>query len=394
MKKQLLFVYPEMMLGGSTTSLISMLKSINYDYYEVDLLMYKNRGEYLTDLPKEVNILPEAALFSNTKLSKLKKNWAFLKSSDFVKGLFYEAFYKRKIGINNQIISLFHTRYSRNTDKQYDVAIGYLELWADYYVLQKVSALKKVIWIHIDYLSARFIPSLDKETFENADNIVCVSESCLLNFNHVFPHFKDKSFVFENILMPRHIKELAEKISETDRNLMKFNGIKLVTVCRMSIHTKGLDRCIKAAKKLKKEGYNFKWYMIGDGEDLDLLKAMISDSHLNDEIVLMGEKKNPYPYMRECDVYVMASRREGKPMAVTEAQILGLPIVVTNYSSAKEQVVNGVDGIIVENDDEAIYSGIKDILDNPDLIKKFKENILKKEINNEEILKKLDSMIL
>ena len=118
--------------------------------------------------------------------------------------------------------------------------------------------------------------------------------------------------------------------------------MKLVTVCRLSIHTKGLDRTILATKRLKEQGYNFKWIIIDDGEDRELLEEMIEKESLKDRIFLIGQKKNPYPYMKQCDVFVMASRREGKPMAVTEAQILGLPIIVTNYSSAKEQVINGL----------------------------------------------------
>ncbi|MEK4530988.1 glycosyltransferase [Solibacillus sp. FSL K6-1554] len=393
MKKKLLFVYPELMLGGSTTSLISLLKSINYDKYEVDLILYKNRGEYFNDLPEQVNILHEASIFIDSISSKLKKISKFFFSGTFLKGFYFELVYKKEIGINSQIMSLFHSNNSNKVEKNYDVAIGYLELWADYYVLQKVNAQKKIIWIHIDYLNTRFIPLIDYKRFKNADIIVCVSESCLLNFNKVFPQLSDKSIVLENLLLPQYVENMAEKREDIDVNLMKYDGLKLITVCRLSIHTKGLDRSIIAAKKLKVEGYNFRWFIIGDGEDFELMRDMIRKSNLINEIILMGEIKNPYPYIKQCDVYVMASRREGKPMAVTEAQILGLPIIVTNYSSAKEQVINGKDGIIVDNVDDAIYSGIKEILDNPILIKKFKENLLKRELKNEELIEKFNSIL-
>lgn len=382
------------MLGGSTTSLISLLNSINYNKYEVDLILYKNRGEYFNDLPLEVNVLPEASIFSTDSiLNKCKKICRFILSGIFIEAFIYELIYKWKIGLNSQVVSKFHSKYSRKLDRKYDVAIGYLELWADYYCLQKVSAAKKIIWIHIDYLNAGFISSLDYKMFKKSDKIVCVSESCLINFNVKFPEFSNKSVVFENILSSRYIKKKAEEKSEFDSNLIHFDGLKIVTVCRLSLHTKGLDRSIIAAKRLKEQGYNFNWVIVGDGEDRELLEKIIENESLKDRVFLIGEKKNPYPYIKQCDVFVMASRREGKPMAVSEAQILGLPIIITNYSSAKEQVKNGEDGIIVDNVDEGIYEGIKMVLDDPASIKKFKEQLSKRELSNEILIEDFYSLI-
>ncbi|WP_431029551.1 glycosyltransferase [Lysinibacillus sp. LZ02] len=394
MKKKLLFVYPELMLGGSTTSLISLLNSINPNRYEIDLIMYKNRGEYFNDLPVYVNILEEASIYStDSLLNKFKKSCKFIYSGFFLKAIIYELIYKKKLGFNNQVMSKFQNGNSQKLKKKYDIAIGYLELWADYYVLQKVFALKKVIWIHIDYLNVGFIHSLDYKIFKKADKIVCVSESCLLNFTKVFPEFSGKTVVFENILSSQYVRKRATEKEGVDNSLIQHDGLKLVTVCRLSIHTKGLDRAIIAAKRLKEEGYSFKWFIIGDGEDYKVLKEMISKYDVQDRFILVGEKKNPYPYIKQCDVYVMASRREGKPMAVTEAQILGLPIIVTNYSSAKEQVKNGEDGIIVDNVDEGIYEGVKEILNNPSLIKTFKINLQNRELSNESIIKSFYSII-
>lgn len=395
MKKKVLFVYPELMLGGSTTSLISLLNSLDYHKYEVDLILYKNRGEYFDDLPQQVNVLKESSiLHKDSPLSKYKKICKLILSGVIIEAFIYEWVHKKKIGFNNQVISKFYSKNSRELDGKYDVAIGYLELWASYYCLQKVSATKKIIWIHIDYLNAGFIPSLDYKVFKKADKIICVSENCLVNFNKQFPEFINKSMVFENILSSHFIKKRAEeKDEEFDGELSNFDGLKLVTVCRLSIHTKGLDRTMMAAKRLKEQGYHFKWVIIGDGEDRELLEKKVEKEGLKDRIYLIGEKKNPYSYMKQCDVFVMASRREGKPMAVTEAQILGLPVIVTNYSSAKEQVENDQDGIIVENVDEGIYEGIKQVLDNPTLIRKFKEKLSKRQLSNEALIRDFDSMI-
>ncbi|MGE7020281.1 glycosyltransferase [Solibacillus cecembensis] len=393
MKKKILFIYPELMFGGSTTSLISLLKIIDYNQYEVDIVLYRNKGEYFGDLPIQVNILPEVSIFTNTFYSRCRKIWSFIVSGIFLKAISAELFYKKKLGFNHQIMSQFHSNHSRKIKKNYNIAIGYLEMWADYYTLEKVSAHKKVIWIHIDYLITGLIPSLDYKSFQKADKIVCVSESCLLNFNKAFPNLSHKVVVFENILSSDYVKKRATDAIDYNSNLEDYNGIKLVTVCRLTIHTKGIDRSIAAAKKLKEEGYNFRWFIIGDGEDYTLLEDMIKKKNLKDTLFLLGEKKNPYPLIQKCDLYVMASRREGKPMAVTEAQILGLPIIVTNYASAIEQVRNDVDGIIVTNNDEGIYEGIKKVLDCPQLIDKYKKNLTKRKLGNEAEIEKFYSII-
>lgn len=387
----MLFVYPELMLGGSTTSLISLLKSIDYNHFEVDLVLYRNRGEYFNDLPIQVNVLPEVSSFTSSFFSNCRKLFYFIVSGIVLKAIFAELFYKKKIGFNSQIMCQFQSRHSRKIEKTYDIAIGYLELWADYYTLEKVMAQKKLIWIHSDYLKTGFIPLLDYKRFKKADQIVCVSESCLVSFNKVFSNLSHKVVVIENILSADYVKQRATEAIDFNSDIENFNGIKFVTVCRLTMHTKGLDRSIAAAKKLKAEGHHFRWFIIGDGEDYKLLEDLIQEENLEDTFFLIGKKINPYPYIQKCDVYVMSSRREGKPMSVTEAQILGLPIIVTNYSSAKEQVLHGEDGIIVDNTDEAIFGGMKEILDNPSLIRKFKENVLKKEINNAALIEQFYS---
>lgn len=383
-----------MMTGGSTTSLISLLTSIDYSTYAVDLILYNKKGAYLKDLPVQVNVLSEAALYpTSSKLAKYKKLGAFLFSGFFFKAFFSEAIYKRKIGLNSQIMSQFHKSISRDLENRYDVVIGYLELWASYYALEKVAALKKISWVHIDYKNTGFVPALDYRSFVKADKIVCVSKSCLDNFNKIFPDFSNKTVVLENSLSAKLVQQRAANQEGFNQREIDFNGLKLITVCRLALHTKGLDRAIMAAKKLKEEGYQFKWFILGHGEDYSELEELIEKNKLSDRFILIGEKKNPYPYLQACDVFVLASRHEGKPMSVTEAQILGLPIIVTNYSSAKEQVMHGEDGIIVENVDEGIYRGLKEILDNPGLVKKFKENLLNRQRSNENLIEDFYSLI-
>ena len=169
----------------------------------------------------------------------------------------------------------------------------------------------------------------------------------------MFPEFHYKTIVLENIVSPSYI--LGNCSSVLKDLSVEEESLNIITACRLSIYTKGLDRIILALRRLIDNGYNVKWYIIGDGPDRKEFEEMIIKNNLENYLFLLGQKDNPYPYIKRCDVYVMPSRYEGKPIAVTEAQILGLPVIVTNYSSASEQVMNEVDGLVVNNDDHSIY---------------------------------------
>ena len=141
------------------------------------------------------------------------------------------------------------------------------------------------------------------------------------------------------------------------------------------------------------DGFVFKWYIIGDGPDKNKMIKHIKNEKLDDTLLMLGKLSNPFPYLKECSLFVLPSRYEGKPMSVTEAQILGLPVVVTNYESAREQVINGVDGIIIDNNDYSLYEGLKPILFNPSILIEYKMSLLKKEIDSSHEINKLYSLM-
>lgn len=392
MKKKILFAYPEMMVGGSTTSLLSLLNTIDYNEYEVDLILYKNRGVFLNDIPHQVNLLQQACKFPrHSFLITLKKVFILLKKSYLIKALIDEFKYNKRLGFNKQTMAYAQTFISRKLNKRYDIAIGYLELWADAYILNNVKSQKIITWIHTDYSSSHLIPAIDFEQFCKSDSIVCVSENCLKNLKISFPTMTNKLKVVENILSPKYIKGKAmEKIHDFDN---QYSGIRIITVCRLNINTKGLDRIILASKKLCDEKYIFKWYILGDGGDRSKLQKLIIQFNLENNVILLGEKINPYPYYQKCNLFVLPSRYEGKPMSVTEAQIMGIPVIVTRYSSAEEQVNQDIDGLIVDNDDLSIYHGIKKILDNPELLVMFKKSLINRKIGNEDCINQFYSLI-
>lgn len=390
MKQKILFVYPEMMVGGSTTSLLALLKAMDPSRFEVDLILYKDRGELLADLPATIRRLPQASRYPDNDLrSDLTKSLSLLARGYLPKALFAERKYHRRWGLNLQVMADAQAFLSRKLEKPYDVAIGFLELWSHAYLLSGVRAAKKIGWVHVDYEKAGYVPGLDRDRFRQLDQIAIVSESCRTSLSKAFPEFSPKMVVMENILSARSIREKAL----ADEGI-HFDGLKIITVCRLTIHTKGLDRIVAAAKKMRTEGARFRWFIVGEGQDRAELEHLIEQNGLQDVVFLLGLKLNPYPIMKSCDVFVLPSRNEGKPMSVTEAQILGLPVIVTDYASAREQVEDGVDGLIARDPgEETIHAALRSILDHRERLDAMKQNVMQKDFSYETTLQSFYQLI-
>lgn len=389
--KKILFIYPEMMIGGSTTSLVSLLNAIDYTEFEVDLILYKAKGPLIADIPKQVNVLPQASRYPGNDLyTFIKKTFRLLSKGYITKALLAEWKYHKRIGLNNQVMAYGQAAISKGSENEYDAAIGFLELWSHAYLTGYTKAVLKIGWIHVDYEKAHYIPKLDEENLGKLDKIVSVSQSCLNSFNKSFPAFHDKAMFMENVLSSHYIREKAGM-----GDGVSYEGLKIATLCRLVIETKGLDRAVLAAAGLKNDGCEFRWFIIGDGPDRQRLEGMIEKHGLSKEMILLGQKLNPYPYLKSCDLFVLPSRYEGKPVSVTEAQILGLPAIITEYASAGEQVNDGTDGLIVKNNSEVdVYRAIKRVFDEPEMLERFKKAIAHKDLNNDITMKKFYDLLV
>lgn len=394
--KKIFIAYNYMMIGGSTTSLLSILNNIDYTEYEVDLLLMNSNGELINLIPSSVNILPEALHYKSKKEEKIKKILSPISFTKVIKSRIMPIVLKKYNpgAIRAQIINLENARLSRRIIKEYDVAIGFIETWATYYVANHIKARKKIAWYHLDYIAAGFFPKYDRKVYEKFDNIVLVSEKCKENFECIFPVFSEKTVHIDNILSKKHINNLANIYSQS---IIKNNSEKLniITVCRISFEHKGLDRAVRALKRVVQEFNNVRlnWYIIGDGEDLDRLKELIIELNLDKYVYVLGSKINPMPYIKESDLFLLPSKYEGKPMAVTEAQLLGIPPIVTEYASAHEQIENNVDGIILKNSEQGIYEGFRDLFNGNINIKKLKKNLELKDYSNISEMKKIIKLV-
>ncbi|WBW98957.1 glycosyltransferase [Oceanirhabdus sp. W0125-5] len=392
MKKNILFVINKLSCGGAEKSLISLLQTIDYSKYNVDLFLFKHEGVFLNRIPKEVKLIKEPTDYKYFDMSIkkaiidcLKKGRINLVLSRIFAGYIFKS--EPNPAKAEQRAWKHISKSLQNINKHYDTAIGYLEKNPIYFSVDKVKAAKKIGFIHSDYDNLGMDSKIDKKYFDKLDNIITVSQECANVLKKRFSMYTHKINVMYNIVSPNVINQMSFEESN-----IKYDGIKIVSVGRLS-YEKGFDMSIEACKKLVESGYKIKWYLIGDGEDRDKLKNLIKESNLKERILLMGIKENPYPYIREADIYVQPSRFEGKSIAIDEAKILHKPIVVTNFRTAKDQIINGQNGLIVDMNSKSIAEGIKKLIDNNELINKFKDNLSKEKLGTESEIEKLYKLI-
>ncbi len=391
-KKKVLIAYGGMVVGGSTTALLSMLKEWDFEKYNVDLVLYDRGFPFEKDIPHQVRVLNGRSSIPNDSTKKLKKGIQYALSPYWIKKRWYTLKYKdRRAGL--YAIGQFKVqKLSRRLKERYDIAIGYLEDWSDEFVAYNVEATQKIMWIHLDFANVQYInKSLTERYLSKADKIVCVSVECLKNFNTLFPDLSSRSVYLPNINSAEYIRERSLENLDDDnlKHMKECKKFKIISVCRLSIYHKGIDRMIWAAASMKKSGLIFEWYVIGDGFERLKIEEMIRDNDIEDCFFLLGTKMNPYPFIKQADVFCLPSRYEGKPIVVTETMMLGIPPIVTEYASAKEQIENNVDGIIVSNSDDTIAGALKYAYNNKENVKALKKQLRLRDYSNKEDIEKV-----
>ena len=274
-------------------------------------------------------------------------------------------------------------------NKKYDVSIDYNGQYILYYMVDKIKAKKKISYFHSDYKRWPYYKRADRIYYPLVDYIVTISDICKKSLDDIFENCKSKTRVIHNISSPKIIKELSSKSCDVQ---FDHNYINVIMVGRPS-SVKGYDFAIKACKRLKESGYKVKIYSIGTSDEIYKYKKMAKDYGVEDEFIFLGETSNPYCYMKEADIYIHPSRFEGKSVAIDEAKILCKPIIITNFTTAKDHITDGVDGIIVEMSTEGVYAGIKKIIEDKNLAIKFSYNLSKENLGNEDEVNKLYRLI-
>ena len=345
MKKQLLIVSGGMEIGGIERSLFGLLGEIDYDRYDVDLLLFRVGGELLPLIDRRCNILPEikqCAAMTLPIASAIKATPVI-----GIKRAVNRIISTKKYGSSDAATFALLSSYWRSCvssmpaqKKKYDVAISFM--WPHDYAAKNVIADKKIAWIHTDYTVAKMDFAKDEKAWRSFDKIAGVSDEVCEAFKKVYPSLSDRIVTIENILSAEFVKSQAEK--------EKPEGIDpdvpaILSVGRFTA-SKAFDLAAESCRIMKEKGCKFKWYLIGFGPDEELIRSKIKENRVEDTMIILGKKNNPYPYMAACDVYAQPSRYEGKAVTVREAQMLGKPVIITDFETAKGHVEDGVDGVI------------------------------------------------
>lgn len=388
-KKQILIVFTgEMELGGIERSLIGLLDSIDYELYEVDLFLYGHHGPLFSLINPKVNILPEV------------RELAYLRNS-LKEKILHGCFYSAALRIKNEIFSLMKKQsYVQNwvnvvhkcapkLEKKYDIAIGFF-LPFDY-IIEKVEANVKIGWVHTDYSNELADENMLEYYYSKMDKICAVSEECKKTFLDIFPQFSKKTSVFENILSKNFIENQSkQKIEDI---FQKEENVKIIVSVGRFCRAKNFDNIPEICKIILARNCNIRWYLIGYGKDESLIKEKIQEYGMQESVIILGKRENPYPYIKMCDLYVQPSRYEGKCVAVREAQILGKPVVITRYATADSQIEDGVDGIIVPMDNQGCAEGIIELLKDDTRLEVLRNNCKYRDYSNSNEISKLYDMI-
>ncbi len=367
--KRVLLVINTLGRAGAERAMIELLKRLEGKGYEIFLYVLMNQGELLEELPPAVKLLNQGfssqpilekggrrgmvktvlkAFFRNgawgAKLCQLMRNLA-----DMIK--------RRRIQLDKLLWRVLSDGAPR-FEQTFDLAVAWLEGGSAYYVADWVRARKKAAFIHIDYGSAGYTRRMDQGCWKQFDRIFTVSSEVQEHFTAFYPEYKEKTLVFPNFIDQQRICRMAK---ETGGFSDRYDGARILTVGRLEWQ-KAYDIAIEAMKLLKTTGCEVRWYVLGEGKERKKLEKKIAELGLNDDFLLLGAVENPYPYYRQADLYVHATRFEGKSIAIQEAQALGCPIIASDCNGNREQVEHGRDGILCELTPDAIAESIRDLL--------------------------------
>ncbi|SFC99731.1 Glycosyltransferase involved in cell wall bisynthesis [Bacillus sp. 491mf] len=395
MKKNLLFVMNNLTCGGAEKSLISLLETIDYSLYNVDLFLFKHEGIFINKLPKEVRLLQGPMNYKYFDMPIKKSLMELIKKRDF-KTSFYRMVlgYLAKTENNGAIIEQKVWKYmSRSIDeinKEYDAVIGFQEKNPIYFCVDKVKANRKIGWIHTDYNKLGIDFRKEKVYFGQLDYIVTVSEELVNILKSNFPEYEEKFVCIHNIVSSKMIRKMS--LEQVEFKTEGDKSISLISVGRLA-KEKGLDISLEAVDRLVKKGYDIKWYLIGEGNVRKELERSIKERKLEERIILLGLKENPYPYIRQSDIYIQTSRYEGKSISIDEAKILAKPIVITNFETADNHIKNHIDGLIAEMDSISVADHLEKLINDEMLRRKFINSLTEEELGTEDEIGNLYKLI-
>ena len=391
--KHILIFSHALELGGAERALIGLLHALDYRKVRVDLFLMRHEGEMMEQIPEQVNLLPEKPQYASLAVpmsTVLRKGQLGVGFGRFL-GKLAARSRDQELGITSgSVIGLEYShKYTRRFmpkvgDRQYDLAVSFLT--PHYFVAEKVRAGKKIAWIHTDYTKIRVDRESELRMWSCYDHIASISDTVGECFTQVFPELADRLVKIENILPAAIIRRAAGVECPTD--FPRDGAIRLLSIGRYC-EAKNFDNVPDICRRIRETGLNVKWYLIGFGGDEDLIRSKIAEAGMEDHVIMLGKREDPYPYIASCDLYCQPSRYEGNSVTVREAQMLAKPVVITRYPTSASQLEEGVDGIIVPMDNAGCAAGIAALIRDPQKMKAISEACRRGDYSNARQAEKL-----
>ncbi|MDE6859930.1 MAG: glycosyltransferase [Duncaniella sp.] len=384
-------------LGGAEAALIGLLDAFDFDRVDVDLFLYSHRGDLMEFIPPEVNLLPQIKEYSMIEApmtEALRRGCIRVVYGRMKSKIRFKRYISKKKPSDGNAIFGYVGKYvtpglPKISRRHYDLAISFLT--PHNVVLDKVSAGRKICWIHTDYTRIDTDTALELPVWNGYDNIVSISPTVTENFLRIFPSLHDRITEIENILPEKIIRKQAEaykpvEISPTHFNILSIgrftypkNFDNIPDICRRIISITGIR--------------NLRWHIIGFGGDEGLIRQRIREAGMEEHVIILGKKSNPYPYIKACDLYIQPSRYEGKSVTVREAQMLGKPVIIADYPTAKSQVENNIDGIIAPSDNAGCSQRISDVILHKEIMEQLSRNTALRDYSNRREIDKIYALL-
>lgn len=369
--KKIIFGITGLTFGGAERVLVDIVNKL-VSKYDITIFTIYAKGELEKELSKKVKL--------KTLCSEKYNNLSFIKKKIMP---IYVLFFKEHI-------------YKKYIKGDYDLEIAFLEGPITRLFTGKNNKTKKIVWVHNDIskvfgngLKSKIKKILDKRIYSKYKKIILVSKENLKNFNEVYKIDVPKEVIYNYIDKEKVISKSKEKIDDDILENMKNNeNLNFLTVSRL-VSQKAIDRLIKIHAKLISEGYYHKFFIIGIGPEKDKLSKLIYDLNVSDTFKLLGLKNNPYPYIKNTDYFCLLSYFEGYGMVLEEAKILNKNVIITN-TAAVEAVENYDKSLILKNDEDSIYNGLKKVIIEG---KKINNNSNKFFYDNHHLLNEIESLI-
>ena len=385
--KQVIIVNNNLDTGGVQKALINLIKEIHNEY-QLTLCIFKKKGGYLSDIPKDVKII------------ELKSWYKYLGCSQSecrtLKDKLIRGFLAGGSKIFGQEIAFKLISFTQKKLRgEYDCAISYLHGSSkksfyggcNEFVLKKVKAKNKIAWVHCDFEKNGSNTKYNRKVYTKFDKIVACSDGCMQAFVKCNPNLEKKCFAIRNCNDYKSIMKLAGEERLFDKSF--FN---VVTVARLS-KEKGIERGIEAVKYCVDKGYNIKFNIVGAGPSRESIENKVKQLGIENNVVFYGNQVNPYPYIRSADLFMLTSYHEAAPVVFDEASCLNVPILATQTTSTKEMLIDTGYGVVCENNQKSINEELLKLIENKNILEQIKQNSVNNIFNNSESIKKFKEII-